>query len=83
MPRRLGAARGLDSTRHSTLNTQLPPSQHRPAQDEQGGGEVDDEAGDIDQRGDEGRGGSRGVDAAAAQEQREHRAGDPIYVFYA
>ena len=45
-------------------------------EDEHGGGEVDDEAGDVDEGGDEGGGGSGGVEAEAFEDEGEHGAGD-------
>ena len=45
-----------------------------PAHDDLGRAEVDHQAGDVDQRGDERRRGARRVEAQAAEEERQHRA---------
>ena len=46
-------------------------SEQRPAQDEQRDVEVNQQAGDIDQRRDEGRGGGCRIESETAQEKRE------------
>src|SRR3954452_14476390 len=51
-------------------------SQHRALEEVEGGVEVDEEARDVDEGGDEGGGGVGGVEAAALEDEGEHGAGD-------
>src|SRR5262245_26203042 len=51
-------------------------SEQGPTEDGDGGGEVDDEPGDIHERGGEGGGGGGGVEAEPLEEEREHGAGE-------
>lgn len=50
------------------------PLQQRPTQHHQRDREVNDEAGDVDQRGDEWRRGARRVEAESAEQEGQHRA---------
>src|SRR6185295_4088029 len=54
--------------------TRPETSKQRASQDQAGESEIDDEAGDVHQRRDEGRRGARRVESQSAQEERQRRA---------
>src|SRR5947209_10508419 len=82
------ALRGINTTARLTSVTRIPhkqfsPLEERAAQYDHSDAEVDDKAGHVNERGDEGRGRSGRVEADAAQQQRQHRAGERAPEHYA